>query len=102
MEMKVGKADCARKANSITHIEYDGFDSCLDAIEYYFQTWHNDWLAQLFVFKDCPEKIKDFFRVTVNKEISESQSNIDDLKSQLKGEQKQLRKANKLKGVLGL
>ncbi len=102
VEMTVNREVFERKANSITYLETDGFDSCLEPIEYYFQTWHDDWIAQLFMFKDCPPKIKDFFDLTVKKELDDSQDTITQLKEQLKTEQKNLRQLNKLKGVLGL
>lgn len=102
VEMTVNREVFERKANSISYLETDGFDSCLDAIEYCLQLWRDDGIAQLFMFKDCPEKIKDFFDLTVKKELEDSQDTITQLKEQLKAEQRTLRQLNKLKGVLGL
>lgn len=101
VEMAVGKADCARKANSLVYLD-DAFESCLDSIEYHMQTFNDNWTSKLIVFKDCPPKIRSFFSPVVLDYIGSSQDTIKDLKSQLKAEQKNLRQLNKLKGVLGL
>ncbi len=101
VDMKVLDADCARKANSLTYLD-DAFESCVESIEYHMKTWYDDWLSRLSVFKACPVKIREYFALTVNDQIEDAQQSIDALKEQLKIEQTNLRKANKLKKELGL
>jgi len=101
VEMVCLKEEYQRKANSLIYID-DAFESCLDTIEYHMQTFNDNWTSKLFVFKDCPPKIRSFFSPVVVDYIESSQDTIKDLKEQLKAEQQTLRQLNKLKGVLGL
>ena len=101
VDMKAGGVDCSRKANDPRFVD-DPFHSCLDEIEYQIQSWNDPWISQLSVFKNCPPKIRSYFTLTVSEAEDDAIQSIEDLKSQLKAEQKTLRQLNKLKGVLGL
>ena len=101
VDMTVGKADCARKANSLIDIDYP-FESCVEAIQYHIQSWHQDWIVGLRVFKDCPPKIRSCLSPLVLDYTQSTQDEVNNLKKLLKAEQKTLRQLNKLKGVLGL
>lgn len=101
VEMVCLKETYERKANKLWYID-DAFESCVEAIEYCLKAWHDDWLAKLIVFKDCPTKIREYLILTVNDQVDDAKQSIDALKEQLKEEQKNLRKANKLKKELGL
>lgn len=101
VEMVCLKEKYERKANSLVYID-DAFESCVEAIEYCLKAWYDDWLSKLSAFKDCPTKVHEYLILTVNDQIEDTQQSINALKEQLKEEQKNLRKANKLKKELGL
>ena len=101
VEMMLGKERYKRTANDLRYLD-DTFDSCVDAVEYDTKMWHDDWISKLKVFKDCPAKVRSFFDVTVQGYAESLDEEIKALKEQLKIEQANLRKLNKLRGVLGL
>lgn len=101
VEMVCLKETYHRKANSLVYLD-DAFESCVEAIEYHIQSWHGDGLSKLSAFKDCPTKIREYLILTVNDQVDDAKRSIIALKEQLKEEQKNLRKANKLKKELGL
>lgn len=101
VEMMLGKERYKRTANDLRYLD-EAFDLCVDAVEYDTKMWHDDWISKLKVFKDCPDKLRSFFDVTVQEYAQSLDDEIKALKEQLKIEQANLRKLNKLRGVLGL